>query len=120
MLINLSNHPSNEWQQSQIEAAMEDYGKVIDLEFPDVDPMATPPAIESLADSCIDKVMALMQGNDAVIHIMGEMTLTYRLVNKFKEKGIKCIASCSKRECFKNENGQIVKTFNFKQFRPYF
>ena len=120
MLINLSNHPSTEWQQPQIEAAMEHYGGIIDLEFPDVDPMAPLPVIESLADSCIDKVMALAHGNDTVIHIMGEMTLTYALVNRFKEMGIKCIASCSERQCFKNENRQIVKTFNFKQFRPYF
>ena len=119
MLINFSNHPTSEWQQTQIDAANRLYGGVIDIPFPDVDPIAPLPAVESLADSCMRNLMPLIQDND-VVHIMGEMTLTYILVNRLKQSGIKCVASCSERACYPLGDNEIAKTFIFKQFRSYF
>lgn len=119
MLINFTNHPSSEWQQSQLDSAIELYGGIIDLHFPEVDPMASTSEIEALAESCFRRLMETIKEKD-VIHIMGEMTLTYAILNKLKTKGIECIASCSERICTLNEQGQTVRTFNFRQFRHYF
>ena len=37
IFINCSNHPSRYWSREQIEAA-EQYGEVVDIRFPIVDP----------------------------------------------------------------------------------
>ena len=37
MFINFSNHPSKAWGKTQLNAAME-YGEVIDIPFPAVNP----------------------------------------------------------------------------------
>ena len=38
MLINLSNHPVRAWKAVQKKSAMEEYGKIIDIEFPEINP----------------------------------------------------------------------------------
>jgi hypothetical protein len=52
------------------------------------------------------------------VHIMGEMTFTFALVNLLKEVGIKCIASTTKRNV-EEIDGKHVSTFQFVQFREY-
>lgn len=119
MLINFSNHPLNEWQQPQLDSAYELFGGVIDLPFPQVDPLASTQDIETLAEHCTAQIISIASGNDAV-HIMGELTLTFAIINRLKTLNIKCIASCSERISSINDSGQTVRTFIFRQFRPYF
>ena len=113
MLLNLSNHPSASWSPAQLAAAG---GKVIDLDFPAVDPYGDEDYIEQLANEYYNKIIAMQ--DVVTVHLMGEMNFTVALVTKLKESGIKCVASTTKRETVE-ENGVKISKFNFVRFREY-
>ncbi len=113
MFLNLSNHPTTSWSETQLAAAG---GKVIDLQFPQVAPDGDEEYIEQLAQEYYDKIVQMK--DIKTVHIMGEMNFTYSLVNKLKANGIKCVASTTKRETVE-ENGVKISKFNFVRFREY-
>ena len=113
MLLNLSNHPSTSWSESQLAAAG---GKVEDLAFPQVAPDGDEAYIEQLANDYYNKIEAM--SNIEAVHIMGEMNFTYALVSKLKAHNIRCVASTTKRETVE-ENGVKISKFNFVRFREY-
>ena len=113
MFLNLSNHPSANWSEKQLAAAG---GNVVDMPFPQVDPDGDEAYIENLANEYLDKILKI--GNIEAVHVMGEMNLTFSLVTKLKAKGIKCVASTTKRETVE-ENGVKVSKFKFVKFRNY-
>lgn len=113
MLLNISNHTSTSWSESQLAAAG---GKVVDLAFPQVAPDGDEGYIESLANEYLQKVLAM--DNISAVHIMGEMNFTFTLINKLKAAGVKCIASTTQRETTV-ENGLKISKFNFIRFREY-
>lgn len=119
MLINLSNHPSSKWSESQLQAATS-YGEFIDLPFPAVDPSGDETYIEKLAEEYVDKVIQISKGKKATVHLMGEMTLTFAILCRLQEKQIVCIASTSHR-IVKDESpgrkGEVI--FQFERFRKY-
>jgi hypothetical protein len=117
MIINLSNHRSTLWQAAQLEAASV-YGEIIDLPFPAVNPEGDEEYIQSLGKEYLEKVEQLAQGKNVTVHLMGELTLTYCLVNALLEKGIKCIASTTERVS-EEKDGAKISEFRFKQFREY-
>ncbi len=119
MLINLSNHPSGRWQTEQIQAANTHYGGVVDIPFPEVPPMATKEEVLRMADSCVEHIEKMVTPAEAVVHIMGEMTLTYAIVALLKSKGYRCVASTTVREVFEEEPGKKTVLFKFTQFREY-
>ena len=49
MLINLSNHPSGSWSDAQRAAAMDQYGEVKDMDFPNIPPTWTHEQVETCA-----------------------------------------------------------------------
>ncbi len=118
MLINLSNHPSNKWTFEQLKAA-ESFGHIVDLPFPEVNPMGDEIYIDQLVNEYFEKVRSLSGGSKAVVHIMGEMTFTYALINKLKKNGIECLASTTERIVNEFGNGQKNATFRFVLFRKY-
>lgn len=119
MLINLSNHPLNVWKTEQINAANE-YGEIVNWEFPYVDPQGDEIYIENLAKKYVSKVLAeKAKGNDVTVHIMGEMTLTYAVVEALHALGIVCIASTTERMVTELEAGRKEVQFVFKRFRKY-
>jgi hypothetical protein len=117
MIINLSNHPSTLWQAAQLEAASV-YGEIIDLPFPAVNPEGDEEYIQSLGKEYLEKIGQLAQGKNVTVHLMGELTLTYCLVNALMAKGIKCIASTTER-IVEEKDGAKISEFRFKQFREY-
>ena len=84
MLINLSNHPSQYWDNKQLEAAKE-YGEVVDLPFPAIAPDASERELLSLAIEFVQKILSLGNNSQIVVHIMGEMTFTFMVVSQLKE-----------------------------------
>lgn len=122
MLINLSNHPFSTWQENQKKIAESNYGKIIDLEFPLIPPEEGLDYVKSLANKYLQEIENILDkekyDNNAV-HIMGELTFVYVLVNLLKEKGIKAIASTTKRNVIETEEGKLSK-FEFIRFREYF
>ena len=117
MFINLTNHPSEKWSEEQLTAARQ-YGEVIDLPFPIIEPTFTKQDIMYLVRECTDVIMGIKKG-DTVVHVMGEMTFTHNLVNALKEKGITCLASTTERNTIMTTDGKKISEFKFVQFREY-
>jgi ATP-dependent exoDNAse (exonuclease V) alpha subunit len=115
MLLNLSNHPFNSWSEKQSQVALETYGEVVDLQFPQVGPYADELDIEKLTFIYVNKVVKMKP--DAV-HIMGEMTFTFQMVQKLLSLGIPCIASTTNRKAV-IEDGKKISVFEFAKFRSY-
>ena len=115
--VNLTNHLSERWSEEQLQAAG---GNVIDVPFPNVDPDATSDHVKNLADGLVSKV--LEHEPDTVL-VQGEMTLTYRVVNLLRQKGVRVVAATSKREVVETtrEDGSTDKrvVFRFVRFREY-
>ncbi len=121
MLINLSNHPSKQWSKLQTDEAVNEYGKILDLPFPAINPSAKPEEIKELAkyyfNKCLD-ILKKSRENNNVVHIMGELTFCFALVNLLQAQDISCISSTSARNVVQNGSKKIVE-FNFVQFREY-
>lgn len=119
MLINLTNHPSNEWDEIQKNTAISLYGEVVDIPFPEVPSEANPFEINSMTDEYFNKIKAISKNNEAVVHIMGEMTFCYALISKLQKENIKCVASTTERKVRYLPTGEKAIEFNFVQFREY-
>lgn len=115
MLLNFSNHPSSLWPDNQISLAIEDYQSVEDLPFPHIDPKGDTDEVDLLVDEYVEKIRKI---DPYFVHIMGELTFTFRMVNRLEAIGIPCLASTTERKVVINNN---IKTsqFEFVQFRPY-
>lgn len=119
VFINFSNHPSTNWSREQIAEALK-YGEIIDIPFPDVDPRMGSEEVSLLACKYAEKIM---EYNPSAVMCQGEMTLSFRVVELLKSKGILVLAACSARElsCETLTDGSVVKTqkFRFVRFRSY-
>jgi len=121
MFVNLSNHPSEQWSAIQLKEAAE-YGKIIDIPFPKVDPEGGMEMIENLASEYENKIRKLNSeniGEKLAVHIMGELTLCFALVLRLQRLGIKCLASTTSRQTEDNEDGSKTSRFEFVRFREY-
>ena len=120
MLLNLTNHPYSQWDDNHKQAANK-YGDCIDLPFPPINPDGDEEYIDNLANEYLDKILELKAEQDAevTVHLMGEMTFSFALVEKLKSNGIPCIASTSERVSQDLGNGQKEITFKFIRFRNY-
>ena len=118
IFINLSNHPADKWSEAQREAARQ-YGELREIPFPNVEPEADAKALKKIVEETLRQVKEAAEGKTATVHVMGEMTLTYELVSKLKEVGIRCVASTTKRDVTENADGTRTCKFNFVKFREY-
>ena len=119
MLINLTNHASSDWTVDQLKAS-EEYGKIIDVTFPFIDPEWDESVIEIVASDYTDKCIKMI-GSDLInsaVHIMGEMTFCHSMVKKLRDAGIKCLASTTKREVTAEGSLKLTE-FRFVRFREY-
>jgi hypothetical protein len=119
MLLNLSNHPSTAWSPEQLDAATKQFGGVIDLPFPNIDPYASSKEVRDVVEDYIGKALLEHEGIQH-IHIMGEMTFVHRFVSRVMPDGIKCYASTTERTVLEEADGRKTVQFKFIQFRPYF
>ncbi len=116
MLINFSNHPSSLWPGNQKQTAIDNFGEVIDIPFPNIDPRASSAALEALAAGYIHVLTA---HENATIHIMGELTFTFILVDKLRALRRSCVASTTERTVKQEGDTKKVK-FEFVAFRAYY
>jgi hypothetical protein len=122
MLLNLSNHSSTKWGDKQRQTATKNYGNIQDMPFPNVPPAATSEAIKVLANGYVTQVRALAKAEKNqpfAVHIMGEMTLIFKIITLLKRSKIVCVASTSERNAIENEDGTKTILFEFIQFRTY-
>ena len=117
MFINLTNHLSGGWSEEQLTAARQ-YGEIIDLPFPIIEPTFTKDDILHLVKEYTDHIMEI-KDRETVVHVMGEMTFTYAVVSRLKSLGIKCLASTTERNTVITPDGKKISEFKFVQFREY-
>jgi len=118
IFINLSNHPSSSWTEAQkLEAA--GYGEIRDWPFPVIPPEIDSDAVEAMAESYLQKILELSGTAVVTIHLMGELTFCYKLINLLQENKVKVVASTTKRNVAEFENGVKQSSFIFQRFREY-
>ena len=119
VFVNCSNHPSAGWSERQKEAA-EQYGKIVDVPFPDVDPGWDEAEVHRHAQELCSRICAYPV---AAVMCQGEFTLSYALIHLLKARGIRVLAACSRRRAVevKQEDRSVEKqaVFCFEQFREY-
>lgn len=118
IFINLSNHPINKWSDKQFNAASK-YGNVYEIPFPVIDPSGDEKYISDLTDNYLQEIKSYSHLGETTVHIMGEMTFTYSLVQKLKTDNITCLASTSCRNVKELPNGIKETIFTFERFRKY-
>lgn len=113
--VNLSNHPSANWNEAQTLAALALAERIEDIAFPAVLPEADERDIEVLAKHCAARVP------EGVTHalVQGEFTLTVELVRCLQARGITCLAATSRRVVEEDADGRRVSTFAFVRWREY-
>ena len=119
MFLNVSNHPSNMWQQKQLDAARE-YGEIVDFGHPDIPACATEDKIREIASKTVREIEELKPD---VIFLAGEFTIAFMLVDELLSRGFTVLAATSDRITEETElddgTMQKVSKFEFIQFRPY-
>lgn len=118
LFINLSNHPSSTWQPAQLEAAKQ-YGEIIDIDFPAVDALCESELVDHLANQYAQDIINRGAPTCITAHVMGEMTLTFRIVELLKAQGIRCVASTTERIVTDLTDNRKETQFSFVQFREY-
>lgn len=117
--VNFTNHPSKDWDEKQIEAALS-YGEIVDVPFPEVCESAGREEVHELAKEYVEKIMAL---NPEAVLCQGEFCLAYKVIELLTDKQVRVVAACSTRETkeWQNEDGSSQKksVFRFAQFREY-
>jgi CRISPR-associated protein Csx16 len=115
LFLNLTNHPAATWDAAQREAAAAlAGGPVVDVPFPAVEPHWTAAEVERLADGVVE---GLPEASHALV--MGEMTLTWALVQRLKRRGVACVATTSRRDVSLQADGGRLSRFVFEAFRAY-
>lgn len=118
MFVNFTNHPSNMWDEAQLEAA-HIYGEIEDVMFPDVNPNASTKEVRGSAEVYTDRIIAMKP--DYVL-CQGEHCMVYQVVSILKACGIHVGAACSERksvEEMKEDGVHKSAVFKFVQFREY-
>ena len=123
MLINLSNHPSSIWSEEQVKSAKDNYDRIIDLVFPDIYPAADLKEVERIVRKYftdIKNILTQSKDENNAVHLMGEFTFTFNLLEMLKQNNIHAVASTTSREVFEDEKGNKISKFNFIRFRNYY
>ena len=96
--------------------AAEEYGHVVDVPFPAVEPNMSEEEIKALADNCIASILSY---NPEAVMCQGEFTLCHAVVDRLKEKDIPVVAACSQRNAIDLPDGRKASQFEFIRFRRY-
>ena len=120
MLLNLTNHPYENWQDEQKQEALRRWERVEDCPFPVVSPEWDTEQVSAFASETVRKTMAMKP--DAVL-CQGEMCLTFSMIADFQRQGVPVFAATSERVSMEvnQPDGSIRKqaVFRFVRFREY-
>ena len=94
-------------------------GEIVDIPFPVVDPAGDAESVAALADCYCRMALETSDGQEVVVHVMGEMTFTFALVQRLQAVGIPCVASTTERVVNETPDGRKESLFKFVQFRKY-
>lgn len=118
MLINYSNHPSNLWPENQHSQAIKQFKLILDEPFPYIDPTANTSQLQTLANSEFQRIHNKYKHSNYAMHIMGEHTYIFLIIQLFLHHNIPCFASTTHR-ITTQQNNIKQSQFQFIQFRPY-
>lgn len=118
MLLNLSNHPSTNWGNEQRQAAQNQFGGVVDMPFPHINPTATTAEVKQLAKE-YQSLISHHQSPITAVHLMGELTFVMALVKLLQKHKMPVVASTTNRLVLEEKDGQKTVQFQFVQFRTY-
>ncbi len=118
ILLNITNHPSEKWENAQKEQATQNYGEIIDIPFPNISPELDTSEVAEIAKEYLGKVKEIQKNNLVTVHLMGEFTFTFLLTNLLISEGIEVICSTTKRRIVEEGNKKI-SVFSFVRFRSY-
>jgi hypothetical protein len=123
MLINFTNHPNEKWSEKQKQLAIAEFGQIVDMPFPEIEPHAGTAEIKLLAELYFTRLVAHFDHCASTpkanaVHIQGEFTFAFALVKLLQSCDIKCLASTSKR-IVQEKDGRKLVLFDFVQFRAY-
>jgi CRISPR-associated protein Csx16 len=113
--VNLTNHPSANWDERQAKAALALADPIVDVAFPAVPPDADEDAVASLAKECMAKVPS--ETSHALVQ--GEFILASELVRRLQKRRIVCLAATSERMVQEAADGSRASMFRFVRFREY-
>lgn len=120
MLLNLSNHPYSSWANAQRRAALEQYGEVRNMAFPQIPPEKDTDYVRQIVEAYEFNIRKMAEENPGMtVHLMGELTFTHLLVNRLHKADIPCVASTSERILLQEANVKKKSHFNFVRFRRY-
>lgn len=114
--INLSNHISSKWSNEQREAALALGEKIIDIEFPNINPHASTDEVHELALKYLFDIRGIVTNQGCILHIAGEATFVTHMINLASIDAKPCVTATSER-ISKEEilaDGTVRKTQDFK------
>jgi CRISPR-associated protein Csx16 len=115
IFVNISNHPSSDWDEGQRAAALALAPTIVDVPFPAVPPDATSKDIGKLCEACLASVPA----GASHAMVQGEFTLAYALVRALQRQGTVCFAATTERDIDAADDGAVMHRFRFIRFREY-
>ena len=117
--VNFTNHPSKNWCEKQMSAALQ-YGSVIDLPFPSISPKMSDDELLNLAKSCVSSILAL---SPACVLCQGETVFTCLVANMLMSYGVCTVSAVSRRNVYEQimPDGNTFKksVFEFECFRKF-
>lgn len=117
-LINLSNHPLQSWSDEQLCAARKQFAEIIDYPFPAVNPHLDSEQLYPMAGTLVYELKEKYPAEQFALHIMGEQTMSFLLIQLLMTAGYRCLSSTSDRLVDVKEGHKIVR-FQFQRFRDY-
>ena len=96
--------------------ALQNYERVVDLPFPQVDPNLNEVGLDKLVN---DYVQLILNKNPKAVHIMGELTFCVAIIRKLQQAQIPCLASTTHRTTEDLPDGSKISKFEFVRFRHY-
>lgn len=119
VFINLSNHPSANWDSMQSGDALK-YGRIVDMPFPLITVDITEEKMEALVEQYYDRIM---QYKNPVVMLQGEFVFVYRMVARLKDASVRVFCACTERRSVEEKlaDGSVRKIsyFEYSGLREY-
>ena len=121
LFVNFSNHPSADWSDAQMTAALALPGvrTIEDMPFPQVSADASAEEVAAFAEHAAKEIAGK---HPAAVMCMGEMGLCWHVISKLKAQGIRVVHTCTQRQAVEDvtkDSTQKTSVFRFVQFREY-
>lgn len=115
MFLNISNHPSAKWGEVQRARAELLGNHIVDMQFPNVPPLATTEDVTEIARRIVAGLPPAYEIDYAMVQ--GEFSLTYELTRMMLALGWKVCVATTERKVVEEEGGKKTTVFEFVQFR---